>query len=255
MAEEYNKSQDREYEGKAGEYEEGSGACAAECGEVKDRGLFDFLGKKEAEKPQEEVIVTEFEKVKVSDHEAPHPHHHEPESYKVEQEEDKEKKHCSLLEKLHRSDSSSSSSSDEEGGEGEEKKKKKKEKKGLKDKIQEKIPGDHDQKVEDTAIPVEKIYEEPIHEEKKEEEKKGFLEKIKEKIPGQQKKTEEIPASYDDQQCHDQHAEAAVVGCEPKEKKGILEKIKEKIPGYHPKTEEEKEAIKEKEKEKETSSY
>ncbi|GAA4669509.1 hypothetical protein GCM10023197_26020 [Gordonia humi] len=254
MAEEYNKSQDRGYEGKAGEYEEGSGARAAECGEIKDRGLFDFLGKKEAEKPQEEVIVTEFEKVKVSDHEAPHPHHHEPESYKVEQEEDKEKKHGSLLEKLHRSDSSSSSSSDEEEGEGGEKKKKKKEKKGLK----EKICGDHDQKVEDTAVPVEKIYEEPTHEEKKEEEKKGFLEKIKEKLPGQQKKPEEIPASYDDQQCHAQHAEPAEpagVGCEPKEKKGILEKIKEKIPGYHPKTEEEKEAIKEKEKEKETSSY
>ncbi|KAI5353612.1 hypothetical protein L3X38_006506 [Prunus dulcis] len=254
MAEEYNKSQDRGYEGKTGEYEEGSGARAAECGEIKDRGLFDFLGKKEAEKPQEEVIVTEFEKVKVSDHEAPHPHHHEPESYKVEQEEDKEKKHGSLLEKLHRSDSSSSSSSDEEEGEGGEKKKKKKEKKGLK----EKICGDHDQKVEDTAVPVEKIYEEPTLEEKKEEEKKGFLEKIKGKLPGQQKKTEEIPASYDDQQCHDQHAEPAepaVVGCEPKEKKGILEKIKEKIPGYHPKTEEEKEAIKEKEKEKETSSY
>lgn len=109
MAEEYNKSHDREYEGKAGDYEEGSGARAAEGGEIKDRGLFDFLGKKEEEKPQEEVIVTEFEKVKVSDHEAPRPHHHEPESYKVEQEEEKEKKHGSLLEKLHRSDSSSSS--------------------------------------------------------------------------------------------------------------------------------------------------
>lgn len=75
-----------------------------ECGETtvvveetsverQDRGIFDFLGKKEEEKPQEEVIVTEFEKVHVS----------EPEP-KVEE----EKKH-GLLEKLRRSDSSSSS--------------------------------------------------------------------------------------------------------------------------------------------------
>ena len=65
--------------------------------EVKNRGVFDFLGKKkEEEKPQEEVIVTEFDKVKVSE---------EPETKK---EEEGEKKH-SLLEKLHRSDSSSSS--------------------------------------------------------------------------------------------------------------------------------------------------
>lgn len=36
--------------------------------ESKDRGLFDFMGKKEEEKPQEEVIVTEFEeKVQVSE--------------------------------------------------------------------------------------------------------------------------------------------------------------------------------------------
>lgn len=73
--------------------------------EIKDRGVFDFLGKKkEEEKPQDqEVIVTEFEKVKVSDH--------EPET-KVEEkkeEEDGEKKKHSLLEKLHRSNSSSSS--------------------------------------------------------------------------------------------------------------------------------------------------
>ena len=57
--------------------------------ESKDRGLFDFLGKKEEEKQQEEVIVTEFEKVHVSEPEA-----------KIEEEEEK---------KLHRSGSSSSS--------------------------------------------------------------------------------------------------------------------------------------------------
>ncbi|PQP95867.1 phosphoprotein ECPP44 [Prunus yedoensis var. nudiflora] len=190
MAEEYNKSHDREYEGKAGDYEEGSGARAAEGGEIKDRGLFDFLGKKEEKKPEEEVIVTEFEKVKVSDHEAPHPHHHEPD--------------CLQDVPFHVAFHD------------------------LADDLLLHMPRN---KVEDTAVPVEKIYEEPTHEEKKEEEKKGFLEKIKEKLPGQQKKTEESPASYDDQHSHDQHAEPAVVGGEPKEKKGILEKIKEKIPG------------------------
>lgn len=68
--------------------------------EAKDRGLFDFLKKKdEDERPQEEVIVTEFEKVQVSE---PEPKIEEPPK------EEEEKKH-SLLEKLHRSDSSSSS--------------------------------------------------------------------------------------------------------------------------------------------------
>ena len=35
--------------------------------EIKDRGLFDFLGKKEDKKPQEEALVSEFEKVSVSE--------------------------------------------------------------------------------------------------------------------------------------------------------------------------------------------
>ncbi|KAM1294688.1 hypothetical protein ACFX13_014983 [Malus domestica] len=39
--EEYNKSQEHKYERKSGDYKEGFGA-----GETKDRGLFDFLGKK-----------------------------------------------------------------------------------------------------------------------------------------------------------------------------------------------------------------
>ena len=68
--------------------------------EAKDRGLFDFLGKKDEEKPQEEKISTEFgEKVKVSEEEYKH---------KVEEHKEEEKK-PTLLEKLHRSDSSSSS--------------------------------------------------------------------------------------------------------------------------------------------------
>ncbi|XP_039029257.1 uncharacterized protein LOC120163365 [Hibiscus syriacus] len=61
--------------------------------ESKDRGLFDFMGKKKEKKPQEEPLVTEFDKVKIKES--------KPEK------EGEEKKH-GLLEKLHRSDSSSS---------------------------------------------------------------------------------------------------------------------------------------------------
>ena len=109
MAGEYNKS--HEYETKA---EEGGPV------ETQDRGMFDFLGKKKEEKPvhheQEEVMVSEFEKVKVSEPEpayvdcsskpAEHGYHHEEpkEEHKKE-----EKKHETLSEKLRRSDSSSSS--------------------------------------------------------------------------------------------------------------------------------------------------
>lgn len=65
--------------------------------EVQDRGVFDFLGKKkEQEKPQEEVIATEFDqKVTVSE--------------EAEKKQDEGEKKHTLLEKLHRSDSSSSS--------------------------------------------------------------------------------------------------------------------------------------------------
>lgn len=67
--------------------------------EAKDRGLFDFMGKKEKEeekKVKEEVLVTEFEqKAQVCE-----PEH---------KEEKEEKKHESILEKLHRTGSSSSS--------------------------------------------------------------------------------------------------------------------------------------------------
>lgn len=203
--------------------------------EIKDRGLFDMLGKKKQDqKPQEEAIATEFEKVKVSDE-------HGSKLEENKQEEGPEKKH-SLLEKLHRSDSSSSSSSDEEGEGGEQKKKKKKEKKGLK----EKIGGDQkeEEKHEDTAVPVEKVEVDPSHP----EEKKGFLDKIKEKLPGQNKKTEEVPAPPPSASA-EHHATEAGVGPEgeSREKKGILEKIKEKLPGYHSKTEEGKEKEKERE--------
>lgn len=217
-----NKS--HEYETKVGEE---SGAV-----ETKDRGLFDFLGKKEEEKPQEEVIATDFEeKLQVS----------EPET-KVEEEHKKkeeEEKKPTLFEKLHRSgSSSSSSSSDEEEGDDEEKKKKKKEKRSLKEKM--KISGEkgEEKEHEDTSVPVEVVHTETPHEP---EDKKGFLDKIKEKLPGH-KKADEVPPPAPEYVS----PEAAVSHeGDAKEKKGLLEKIKEKLPGYHPKTEEEKEKEKE----------
>lgn len=102
---EYNKS--HEYESKA---EEGGPV------ETQDRGLFDFLGKKkEEEKPihheQDEAIVTEFEKVKVSESEPAYVNYNKPaeHGYHPEEHKEEEKKHETLSEKLRRSDSSSSS--------------------------------------------------------------------------------------------------------------------------------------------------
>lgn len=66
--------------------------------EAADRGVFDFIGKKkeEAKKSEGDAIATGFdEKVKVSEED--------------KKKEDESKKHGSLLEKLHRSNSSSSS--------------------------------------------------------------------------------------------------------------------------------------------------
>lgn len=112
MAEE-NKS--HEYEAKVGE--EGGSV------ESKDRGLFDFLGKKEDKKEEEKhdhhdhghghdfhhqqdvAIAGEFEKVKVSEAEPVAAYHHVEEPKHKEEEEKKP----GLLEKLRRSDSSSSS--------------------------------------------------------------------------------------------------------------------------------------------------
>lgn len=66
--------------------------------ETKDRGLFDFLGKKKEEKSQEEVLVAEFEeKVQVSEAEG-----------KMEEPPKEEEKKPSFSEKLPRSGSSSS---------------------------------------------------------------------------------------------------------------------------------------------------
>jgi len=193
--------------------------------EIKDRGVFDFLGNKPQEKKDEQVIVTEFDdKVKISE------------------DDDEEKKKHSLLDKLHRSTSSSSSSSEEEVEEGgEKKKKKKKEQKGLKEKIQEKVHKEEDKKhgEADTAIPVEtekvEVEVEVVHpapaDQAEEVEKKGFLDKIKEKLPGQHKKTEQVEVPLP------QSSETTAPAAEgdAKDKKGFLDKIKEKLPGYHPK--------------------
>nr|ACT10283.1 dehydrin [Camellia sinensis] len=208
--------------------------------ETQDRGLFGFMGNKEEEKkPEEEVMVTEFEKVHVS----------EPEP-KFEDCKEKEKKH-DLLEKLPRSNSSSSSSSDEEYEDENGEKKKKKKNKGPIEKIKEKISGDKEEEnIEKyeavvTPLPPKEKYEEEVVVEHGElaqqEEKKGIFEKIKGKLPGQNKKAEEVPPPPPAAEYAAPAAETHSHEAEPKEKKGIFEKIKEKLPGYHSKTEEEKE--------------
>lgn len=173
--------------------------------EIKDRGVFDFLGGKKKDdehKPQEEAIATDFNH-KVTLYEAPS------ETKVEEKDQEGEKKHTSLLEKLHRSDSSSSSSSEEEV-DGEKRKKKKKEKK------------------EDTSVAVEKV-------DGTTEEKKGFLDKIKEKLPGH-KKTDDVTTPPAPPVVVTPAETTTTSHDQGDQKKGILEKIKEKIPGYHPKT-------------------
>ncbi|XP_057773905.1 dehydrin ERD14-like [Salvia miltiorrhiza] len=192
--------------------------------EAGDRGIFDFMGKKEEEgnKCEGEVkIAGEFD-----------------EKFKVSEEEDDTKKHETLQEKFQRSDRDGSGSSSGEEEIGEDGKKRKK-KKGLKEKIAEKLPGEEKHT---NDVPFEKCEEEkPVHEEA--EEKKGLLDKIKEKLPGGAKKAEEVaappptPAPAADY--------AAAPGAEEKEKKGLLDKIKEKMPGHSKGDEVEKEKEKE----------
>lgn len=215
---------------------------SGEAVDVQDRGMFDFLGKKkehdgegkEGDKCQEEVLVTEFEKVQVAEGGG----------------EAKEEKKEGLLEKLHRSHSSGSSSSssdEEEAAEGEEKKKKKK---GMKEKIKEKMCGDkkegdeeiHGEKtevtaaaggvvMEDNTVPIEKI-EALAQPESDVNEKKSLMDKIKEKLPGSGGKKPAEEAAPVAPQCADQGKELHE-GDSPKEKKGFLGKIMDKIPGYH----------------------
>lgn len=238
------------------------GGEAAEQVEVTDRGLLgNLLGKKKAEedKEKEEELVTGMEKVSVEEPEV-----------KKEEHEDGEKKET-LFSKLHRSSSSSSSSSDEEEEEviddnGEVIKRKKK--KGLKEKLQGKLPGHKDTEGEhvtglpapaapasvqthhDTDVVVEKIDGDVKTEAAPavpEEEKKGFLEKIKEKLPGGHKKPEDaaaVPVTH--AAPAPVHAPAPapeeVSSPDAKEKKGLLGKIMDKLPGYHKTGEEDKAA-------------
>lgn len=221
--------------------------------EVKDRGLFDFLKKKEEVKPQETSTPLEsnFEhKAQISEHpafvakhEAEEEKEHKPtllEKLHQKHEEEEENK-PSLLHKLHRSNSSSSSSSEEEGEDGAKRKKEKKKKivaedekiaedrKGVMEQIKEKFP--HGAKTDDHAPIIATL---PVSHETAEHpsEKKGVMEKIKDKLPGHSEKPVDSPVV---------HTEAAVPVPEehPAEKKGLLEKIKEKLPGYHAKSTEE----------------
>jgi len=231
--------------------------------EVTDRGLLgNLLGKKkEEEKKEEAELVSGMEKVSVE----------EPQVKKEEEEHEDGEKKETLFSKLHRSSSSSSSSSDEEeeviDDNGEVIKRKKK--KGLKEKLQEKLPGHKDegeqvtglpvpaapasvQTHHDTDVAVEKIDADVKTEAPPavpEEEKKGFLEKIKEKLPGGHKKPEDaaaVPVTHAaPEPVHaptPPTAEEAVSSPDAKEKKGLLGKIMDKLPGYHKTGEEDKAA-------------
>ncbi|CAE5958053.1 unnamed protein product [Arabidopsis arenosa] len=227
--------------------------------EVKERGMFDFLKKKEEVKPQETTtLASEFEhktqisepKPSVAKHEDEELKEHKPtllEKLHQKHEEEEENK-PSLLDKLHRSNSSSSSSSDEEGEDGEKRKKKKEKKKivegdvkteeeenqGVMDKIKEKFPygekpeGHHEVPVV-TTMPAPHSVDDKKPEE---EEKKGFMDKIKEKLPGHSKKPEESQVVNTAPLVET----ATPIAEHPEEKKGFMDKIKEKLPGYHAKT-------------------
>lgn len=99
MADEIKYEQHHHHETKVEEPCETAVPKVEECAvEASDRGLFDFAGKKEEKKCEEEAIADEFEhKVQVC----------EPE--KKEEYVEEEKKHEGLIQKLHRSGSSSSS--------------------------------------------------------------------------------------------------------------------------------------------------
>uniref|UniRef100_A0A453P943 Dehydrin COR410 n=1 Tax=Aegilops tauschii subsp. strangulata TaxID=200361 RepID=A0A453P943_AEGTS len=216
------------------------GGEAAEQVEVTDRGLLgNLLGKKKAEedKEKEEELVTGMEKVSVE----------EPEVKKEEHEDEEE-----VI---------------DDNGEVIKRKKKK----GLKEKLQGKLPGHKDTEGEhvtglpapaapasvqthgghhDTDVVVEKIDGDVKTEAAPavpEEEKKGFLEKIKEKLPGGHKKPEDaaaVPVTH--AAPAPVHAPAPapeeVSSPDAKEKKGLLGKIMDKLPGYHKTGEEDKAA-------------
>ncbi|KAK9748494.1 hypothetical protein RND81_02G061500 [Saponaria officinalis] len=207
--------------------------------ETSDRGWFDFMKtKKEEEKPQEDTLVSEFDhKAQVS----------EPD-FKKEEFEDEKNKHVGLLEKLHRSDSSSSSSSDEEGNDEEKKqrRKEKNEKKGLKQKLDEKL---HGHKAEDdTNVPIEKyeeteklphvqpaVYAESPLVQESDHKKAGFLDKVEDKLPGGHNKAYEHHVSADPVETEKlPHVQKS----DHEKKAGFLDKVEDKLPGGHNKANE-----------------
>ncbi|XVF35870.1 hypothetical protein REPUB_Repub19eG0008700 [Reevesia pubescens] len=182
--------------------------------ETKDRGWFDFLGKKE------EVIATEFdEKDRIEETKTEVEH----------KEEGEEKKHNTLLEKFHQS------SSNEEEGEGKEKNKKE-EKKGLKENIEEKLGGEKKKeeaiKHEVTTIPVENKPQEEViatkfDENVKIEETKA---EVKHKEEGEEKKHSTLLEKFHQSDSSSRSSSNEEEG-EGKEKKGLKENIEEKLGG------------------------
>ncbi|XP_060199911.1 dehydrin COR47-like [Lycium barbarum] len=166
---------------------------------MESRGLFDFLGKKEEEKPT-------------------HAHEEQGLKDKIKDKISGEHKEGEKTEKV--GDTSVPVGKYEES----------EEKKGFLDKIKEKLPGDGQKRAEEVAPPPPAVAEH----EADGKEKKGLMDKIKEKLPCDgQKRAEEVAPPPPAVAEHE---------ADGKEKKGLMDKINEKLPGYHPKTEEEKEA-------------
>lgn len=106
--------------------------------------------------------------------------------------------------------------------EGKESKKRKK--KGITNKIKQKLSGDKCNKQSETATGGSSIQVGNA-----EEEKKGFLDKIKEKLAGHHHTKTEGGGAVVSVQCVDENSP----GGEPKEKKGLLDKIIGSLPGHH----------------------
>jgi hypothetical protein len=211
--------------------------------EVKERGLIDsLLGRKkqEEDKKQEEVLVTGMEKVSVE----------EPE---VKEEHEAGEKKESLMSKLHRSGSSSSSSSDEEEEVIDENGEIVKRKKGLKEKIKEKLPG-HKDHVDGEHVPAAAPAPAPAyfvaHGEYHDTQAPSVTHGGHHDTPAPfmtHDGSQDTPAPF---VVHDAHHDTDVAvekfdgdvkteapPATEEEKKGFLEKIKEKLPGGHKKPE------------------
>ncbi|KAL8545481.1 hypothetical protein ACS0TY_005578 [Phlomoides rotata] len=109
---------------------------------------------------------------------------------------------------LHRRSGSSSSSSSEDDGLGGRRKK------GVKEKIKEKLPGGGNKGEQMHPATTTGVYDQG-----RPAEKKGMVEKIKEKLPGGGNKGEQM------------HPATTTGVYDQGEKKGMVEKIKEKLPG------------------------